>query len=116
MEEKNDGMLQLCAAVWNDYRSGTVDYENLDVGKYSREYKVSKFPKSLIAPVLLKRAEPTSEDAAGLRIEINRYCNKLRRPSKEEAETDMMEEQTAIAVLKKKGYRVMKKTVAYIDL
>lgn len=110
------GWLPLCVEVWNDYRNGAVDYENLSVEKYSRKYAVSKFPRNLIAPILLKRAEPALEDADNLRMEVNRWHHSKRSPSKEEAAWNAMEEQAAIAVLKHRGYRVMKKTIAYIDV
>lgn len=114
--KESTGLLPLCVEVWNDYRSGAVDYENLNVEKYSRKYETSKFPKNLIAPILLKRTEPTLEDANNLRIEINRWHTSKRNPCKEELIQSAMEEQTAIAVLKHRGYRVMKKTIAYIDI
>lgn len=113
---EDNGMLQMCIEMWKDYHDGKTDYETMSIEKYSRQFSVSKFPKNLIAPILLKRAEPTLEDANNLRVEINRYRNNLRHPSKEDAKAAIMEEQTAITVLKRKGYRVMKKTVAYIDL
>lgn len=109
-------MLQLCVEMWRGYLNGTLDYETLSVEEYSRRFSVSKFPKNLIAPVLLKRTEPTAEDAVNLRAEINRYRRLKRNPSKEEVEAEAMEEQVAISVLKKRGFRVMKKTIAYIDL
>lgn len=114
--KENTGLLPLCVEVWNDYRNGAVDYENLSVEKYSRKYETGKFPKNLIAPILLKRTEPTLEDANNLRIEVNRWHTSKRNPCKEELMQSAMEEQTAIAVLKHRGYRVMKKTIAYIDV
>ena len=113
---KRGDILSLCVQVWKDYHLKVVDYETLDLEKYTREFAVSKFPRSLIAPILLKRTEPTETDAANLRIEINRWHTSKRNPNKEDVKVAIMEEQTAIATLKKKGYRVMKKTVAYIDL
>lgn len=114
--EVSSNLLLLCIEIWKDYRNGAADYETLNVEKYSRQFSVSKFPKNLIAPILLKRAEPTLKDANDLRIEINRYRNLKRNPGKEEVTQNVMEIQTAIAILKQKGYRVMKKTIAYIDL
>lgn len=113
---EGNGMLQMCIEMWKDYHDGTADYETLSIEKYSRRFSVSKFPKNLIAPILLKRAEPTLEDANNLRIEINRWHTSKCNPNKEDVKAAIMEEQTAIAVLKHKGYRVMKKTIAYIDL
>lgn len=112
----NCKLLSLCIEIWNDYHENRCDYETVQIEKYTREFSVAKFPRNLIAPVLLKRTEPTLEDANNLRVEINRYRNSKRNPDKEDVKAAMLEEQAAIAVLKHKGYRVMKKTTAYIDL
>lgn len=114
--KEENRMRAMCLQIWADYQKMVVDYETLSIEKYSREYNVSKFPKNLIAPLLLKRTEPTEEDAKNLRIEINRWHTSKRNPDKEAVKESALEEQTAIAILKKKGYRVMKKTTAYIDL
>lgn len=116
LEAVSNNLLRMCMEIWNDYHKNGCEYEDLGIEKYTRQFSVSKFPKNLIAPILLKRTEPTLKDANDLRIEINRYCNSKRNPGKEEAAQSAMEVQTAIAVLKQKGYRVMKKTIAYIDL
>ena len=113
----NTGLLNMCQEIWNDYKTGKADYETLCVYKYTRKYAVQQFPKNLIAPLLLKRTEPTKEDVENFRIELNLYrYSKRGKQGMEEAKQAAMDEKTAIAVLKKKGYRVMKKTTAYIDL
>lgn len=109
-------LLAMCEALWNEHRCEVFDYETLDMERYTRRFSVIKFPKNLIAPILLKRTEPTLEDAEELRAEINRWHTSKRNPTKEELKAAQMEIQTAIAVLKKKGYRVMKKTTAFIDV
>ena len=115
--DSENGLLQVCREIWNDYKTAKIDYEKLNVYKYTRKYSVRHFPKNLIAPLLLKRTEPTGEDAEKFRIELNLYSySKRGRQDAEEARQAAMDEKTAIAVLKKKGYRVMKKTTAYIDL
>ena len=117
---QSDQMLELCKALWKDYQARNVDYESLQIESYTRKFEVIKFPKALIAPILLKRTEPTIDDAKSLRVEINMYARKQRHFNsdefKAEREADKLEEKEAIAILKKKGYRVMKRTIAYIDL
>lgn len=109
-------LLGLCTDIWEDYRAEVVEFESLNVEIYTRRHAVSKFPKILIAPVLLKRTAPTLLDAEALRVEINRWHTSKRNPSPEERQERLMEEKDAIAVLKKQGYRVMKRTIAYVDL
>jgi hypothetical protein len=117
---QSDQMLELCKELWKDYQTRIVDYESLQIESYTRKFEVTKFPKALIAPILLKRTEPISDDAKSLRVEINKYARKQRHFNsdefKAEREADKLEEKEAIAILKKKGYRVMKRTIAYIDL
>lgn len=114
---ENSRLLKACREIWNDYKTGKADYETLCVYKYTRKYAVQQFPKNLIAPLLLKRTEPTEEDAENFRVELNLYrYSKRGKQGMEETKQAAMDEKTAIAVLKKKGYRVMKKTTAYIDL
>lgn len=113
----NTGLLAMCREIWNDYKTGKADYETLHVNKYAAKHAVRQFPKKLIAPLLLARTEPTEEDVENFRIELNMYCySKRGKQSAEEAKQAIADEKTAIAILKKKGYRVMKKTTAYIDL
>lgn len=114
--ERTEKLLQMATDVWNDYKNGAVEYEDLDLVPYEKKYEAAHFPKVLLAPILLKRTAPTVTDAERLRIEINRYVNDHRNPDPETAKAERLEEQTAIAILKGKGYRVMKKTYAYIDL
>lgn len=114
--ESIERMRRMCAAIWEDYRAGKADYETLDLGEYGRTFGVGKFPKCLIAPLMLKRTAPDAEDAIGLRVEINRYTYSKRNPDREELKREQIDVQTAVAMLKGKGYRVMKKTTAYIDL
>lgn len=109
-------LLDLCTDIWEDYHREAVDYETLNLEIYTRGHAVSKFPKNLIAPVLLKRTAPTLLDAEALRVEINRWHTSKRNPSPEARQERLMEEKDAIAVLKKQGYRVMKRTIAYVDL
>ena len=117
---QSDQMLELCKALWKDYQARNVDYESLQIENYTRKFEVIKFPKALIAPILLKRTEPNIDDAKSLRVEINMYARKQRHFNsdefKAEREADKLEEKEAIAILKKKGYRVMKRTIVYIDL
>lgn len=103
--------------IWRDYKMGKVDYETLRVYTYTKKYGVQQFPKNLIAPLLLKRSEPTDEDAGQFRAELNQYRNSRRGAAGAETRmTEMMDEKMAVAMLKGRGYRVMKRTTAYIDL
>jgi hypothetical protein len=80
---QSDQMLELCKELWKDYQTRIVDYESLQIESYTRKFEVTKFPKALIAPILLKRTEPISDDAKSLRVErhtIKRYeANNLIR-------------------------------------
>lgn len=120
MEEKvqKKGDLAGCVReIWRDYKTGKVDYETLKVYSYTRRFGVQQFPKSLIAPLLLKRTEPTDEDADMFRTELNQYVYSRRGKAGAEARmAELLDEKAAIALLKGKGYRVMKRTTAYIDL
>lgn len=100
--------------IWNDFKTGKIEWEGLRVDKYVEKHSVRKFPKNLLAPLLLRRTEPTEQDIEGFRLDLNAYAREKR--SKEGYVLSIEDEKTAIAVLKKKGYRVMKKTTAYIDL
>lgn len=116
MDNQDKGVLQMCRKLWHDYQDGIIDYETLQVEEYAREYGVGKVPRHLLAPILLKRAEPIEEDAEKFKTEANLYRKLKRKPDQENEKQERLTEAEAIELLKRKGYRVMKKTIAYIDL
>ena len=116
-QRAKDNILAMCREIWTDFKTGKIDYERLMLHVYTKKHSVQKFPKKFIAPVLVRKTEPTEADAEELRLEINHYVYGRRgKAGLETAKLEAMDEKMAIAVLKKKGYRVMKKTMAYIDL
>ena len=103
--------------IWRDYKTGVTSYERLNVHKYTKKYGVQHFPKKLAAELLLKTTEPTETDISLFRAELNKYINMHRgKGGMETLKAELLNEKAAIMILKGKGYRVMKRTTAYIDL
>ena len=110
-KESPDNLMLAVREIWHDFKTGKIEWERLRVDRYIARYSVRKFPKNLIAPLLLKRTEPTEQDLEEFRLSLNAYAREKK--SKEAYLGSVEDEKTAIAILKKKGYRVMKKTTAY---
>lgn len=114
--KKKSDILGMLKQLWHDYKNGVFDYETLQIEEYSKKYGVGKVPRSIIAPFLLKRTEPKEEDAERFRLDSNLYRKSKRYPNEEDAKQERLTETEAIEILKRKGYRVMKRTIAYIDI
>lgn len=100
--------------MWRDVRAGLVDAERVSVYKYADLYGSTSFPRRLAQPFIEQPAEPTLADADRLRQAINQYRNSKRGPGYEALRESEVAE--AIALLKRRGYRVMKRMVTYEEV
>ena len=110
---RNAALLAMLREIWDDCRAGRTEYGRLDMGAYARRHVCRQVPRFMVAALLARDTPPTEADAEWIKVENNAYVNSSRRRW-EGADTGTVE--GAIALLKGRGYRVRKKTTAYIDL
>lgn len=132
-EQKVSDFHAMLTEIWQDYMSGKVEWDRLNVHPYCEKWHVGCFPKRLLTDTLLRRTAPTADESASVRsratqYQTDRHILKGERGGEVSAETmQHMEdekkdaaaaewtEESAIAYLKKVGkYRVTKKVTAYV--
>lgn len=119
--ERTDALLEVLCEMWDDMRLHGLPFRSLDVEKYSRKYRVSKFPRKLAAPALSKGSRPTLDDAEELRTSINAWariakCNTYLKGGRDTDDVPAVSERQAIKALKRAGYIVLKRTETYIPV
>ncbi len=106
---QNAALLAMLREIWDDCHAGRTVYDNLDMCAYAHRHACRQLPRFMVAALLTRDTPPTEADAEWIRTENNAYVYSSRRGMAGTIEG-------AIALLKGRGYRVMKKTTAYIDL
>ena len=100
--------------MWSDVHVSAISAERVSVHKYAEPYGATCFPRRLAMDIIQRPTPPTLADADRLRQAINQYRNSKRGPGYAARCTREVAE--AIALLKRRGYRVMKRMVTYEEV
>lgn len=107
-------LLLTLRGMWSDVHVSAISPERVSVHKFADLYGASCFPRRLAMDIIQRPTPPTPADADHLRRAINQYRNAKRGPGHEARRAS--EVAAAIALLKRRGYRVMRRKVTYEEV